>query len=1281
MPEAGNDVIINGERYPLVLDKQSQTLQYQEGNPIDLQEGKPDIPVTSAYPIMTPGGMGETKRVARESVGHAHTVGMNATGYGLLRLFEKRTTVVPTNLPEDVPFFGFEEPLLGTSATTVGIASLTSGSKTATETTIIQKSLTSGASQTAPVTATLMRELNSSTPGLTHATTTWTPVANKVYLATVVSGGGSGSGSIPATLTGNGITWSSVAATPTGDLRQRVEVFQGTNASPSAGATTATFGSAVDQCKISIVELGNTASTAITQSNTDFSATAVNSFLVSPTAAATGAMFGAFAVSQVSDASFNLIPKAPPYTQISELQFTSSTPRTALHTAFSPTPDTRASLRFQSSETAYFAGIVIEIAPAGTGTSASTFTTAPIAPTANALVLLAVDSAVSGAAAPSSVTGGGMTTWTLEEGGAYASAGRQLNIYRALQASPGAAAPVIINFAAAQDSVRWSIVEFQNVVTSGTNGADACVQSVDATGSSTTPTVTLAAFGDATNNATYAAIGANLTTGVTSPTLDEMHEVQSGGVLQTAWQIGEDTSPDGVITSAPWGICAIEIAANVPASNYTTDSISPSANKLIVAAVFSNSAGVETPTASGNNLTWTMIDTDTTSTLRVTLFRAMSSTTPPAGAVTFNFGADQTAVRWSIVEFTGVDVTSSTQAVVQSWDDVGTSATYSTTTGTPFSDTGNATYGAFGVNSSTDPTKGSGFTEIHDVDAGSMTLFTEWRTGSDVSVDATGDNVAFVAVAIEIAAATSVAASAQYIYLGGGRYLTKVSKGGTAPNMTITQEHQTDFGPNAQFGRPARYGQTTAKWYLALGNNEEAQTLDSVSTGSGDTFSTVTGIRAQAFATQVQGANSSLLRAFDGNKVNTSTDGSTFGPASGFPVGNASEKITSMIESGSGVFVATDSNLHEFPSGGSGVSRKLTPFPVSDKDDDFGAGLAVPEGSGVAFYNHRGYYFWDGGALEQVDIDANELNQAIANVTFEPFRVIHTSMVIASRKWIYVAAQVTESSTTKTYLIAGRRHLESGRITWDCLDRFDGVMRLVPISGGLDSGKCMWFAFVGTSFGCWQLGPNGEPDPGRDSLGKGAASTTFQWYSPRDDFGFPHTLKQLVSTEVKTLNSGATCPLEIKILKDSGAAVSAGSTITSSGVHERYYGTDDSCYDLMTLLEVVTTSGYDPTATDLIIFSVINRAFLRPKQVQRVNCTIDTSRPLYSSESESQRNANDMLADLKTLERAAPTSLIDPNDNTKNLYITGVTATTKNVLESGPINYIIQVEGVVWRES
>ena len=168
-------------------------------------------------------------------------------------------------------------------------------------------------------------------------------------------------------------------------------------------------------------------------------------------------------------------------------------------------------------------------------------------------------------------------------------------------------------------------------------------------------------------------------------------------------------------------------------STYVTASISPGANRWLVADVQNSQAGgPQTPTISGLSLTWTQEATATTAAnaRRLTRFYAWTGASPGSGALTFDFAAvTQNSCVWSVYEMTGVDTG---DPFVQSASDApGGNGTSTTVTLAAFGSTDNrpliaATHSA---NEVSDPE--AGYTEIADVSGAAFSaLATAYHSGA-----------------------------------------------------------------------------------------------------------------------------------------------------------------------------------------------------------------------------------------------------------------------------------------------------------------------------------------------------------------------------------------------------------------------------------------------------------------------------------------------------------------------------------------------------------------------
>jgi len=199
---------------------------------------------------------------------------------------------------------------------------------------------------------------------------------------------------------------------------------------------------------------------------------------------------------------------------------------------------------------------------------------------------------------------------------------------------------------------------------------------------------------------------------------------------------------------------------NVDRTSYTTASISPSSNKLLLLAVYTRiGASVVVPTSvTGNGLTWVLVAEVGTGTHNLSVWRAMGAS-PSAGTVVIDYsGVTQTGCAWEICEFTGMDTsgTNGSGAIVQSVATAFASATSAEVTLAAFGSADNATFGCFGKADNEAITQGTGFTSLSNPFGGTpvATMLTEFRNDNDTSVDASWvSSAASRGIGVEIKAA------------------------------------------------------------------------------------------------------------------------------------------------------------------------------------------------------------------------------------------------------------------------------------------------------------------------------------------------------------------------------------------------------------------------------------------------------------------------------------------------------------------------------------------------
>lgn len=199
------------------------------------------------------------------------------------------------------------------------------------------------------------------------------------------------------------------------------------------------------------------------------------------------------------------------------------------------------------------------------------------------------------------------------------------------------------------------------------------------------------------------------------------------------------------------------------ATVYTTLSVSPTADNLVLVSIMSNrSGGGSAPTSIvGAGLTFTEILTRTSGDNSTSVWRALDAA-PGSGTVAITFPSNRDNIVWAVSEFAGVDTggTNGADAIVQSDGNDNAAQSSIIVTLAAFSAAGNATFGAHGYEKDNrealNATPGTGFAEIHDVkqDDGVFNfmnaLETAWRDDNDTTVDVTWSVVSDVLVSIAL---------------------------------------------------------------------------------------------------------------------------------------------------------------------------------------------------------------------------------------------------------------------------------------------------------------------------------------------------------------------------------------------------------------------------------------------------------------------------------------------------------------------------------------------------
>ena len=231
-------------------------------------------------------------------------------------------------------------------------------------------------------------------------------------------------------------------------------------------------------------------------------------------------------------------------------------------------------------------------------------------------------------------------------------------------------------------------------------------------------------------------------------------------------------------------------SANSAAATVATASWTPANNRLYLCAVvnrLASGAGAgNTPTVSGNGMTWVQIGAPITvvaggPTYKITFFRAMVASGATAGVTTADFaGQTQTRAVISVDEYDGAQVggTNGDTAVPQNNSNTGTGTTGSVSLAA-FAAAANGAHACFVHATAEVSTQESGWTELLD-DSGSGTgTEVEGRNSNDTTPTANwASSVIWAGFAVEIAANITQLIAASIVH-------TRVTPGGVKVSPSV----------------------------------------------------------------------------------------------------------------------------------------------------------------------------------------------------------------------------------------------------------------------------------------------------------------------------------------------------------------------------------------------------------------------------------------------------------------------------------------------------------------
>ena len=220
----------------------------------------------------------------------------------------------------------------------------------------------------------------------------------------------------------------------------------------------------------------------------------------------------------------------------------------------------------------------------------NTYATTSISPAPNALVTVAVLSHRSTSAISPSLSGGGMTSWSLVASVDFDAINlplRRLTIFRAMSPAPGSG-PITISFTNSVSNVQWIVSQWSGVETSGVNGSGAIGQTgSNHTDGSNALAVSLGAFGSP-NNVAYGVVGVSGSGIAVTPGggFAEIAEQPSGesSALEAEWATNDNTIDASWASLLKGALLGVEIKAaggGAPTVSASQSTVSASPTSII----------------------------------------------------------------------------------------------------------------------------------------------------------------------------------------------------------------------------------------------------------------------------------------------------------------------------------------------------------------------------------------------------------------------------------------------------------------------------------------------------------------------------------------------------------------------------------------------------------------------------------------------------------------------------------------------------------------------------
>lgn len=431
---------------------------------------------------------------------------------------------------------------------------------------------------------------------------------------------------------------------------------------------------------------------------------------------------------------------------------------------------------------------------------------------------------------------------------------------------------------------------------------------------------------------------------------------------------------------------------------------------------------------------------------------------------------------------------------------------------------------------------------------------------------------------------TTKSANYDMLYICSGSYTHKIRMDNNTLLETISQ--------GGTCGPPALF---EGKWYLPLGDSQNAVRLNAITDTTGDTWqeldATAGQVPALAFAVGMDGPTAYLIRAYNTNlvqktsSISATPEKDTDWTGDSFEVGSSSNAITDMLPWLGEIAVIKPDSPYRFGITG-GESYPIQEYVGIDDSPEKGniGAMSTVHGAYLYWMHTTGIYRCDRASIRAVD----PINDPRHNHQRRPAGDIWADTeewycAQAIGRWLYVSREdrvlagyvkdggevvwhgsVFQGSTGGMGLVVSRPETGSNApILWLCDTGGDEVVRIDLNTDG--SLRTQGFGSV---------------------FNRGEDSLTATIHLPNVDFGDPFAVKQLRSMSVRYHDWTSQATITLSCLRNREITEEDNATTYSStSAHGNFEvaftpGTDDECTEAMMVIQIVTTGIYNEVTED-----------------------------------------------------------------------------------------------------